>query len=207
MRLQISRSKNSESFYVIKSVYEKGKSTTVVYEKLGTLQQVKERAGDQEPHEWAKAYVAELNRKEKEEREGKIQVELSTSKGYETAERVSYEAGHLFLQKLFYRLGWNQISAKAKVGTDSDIPLNTILQMLLYTRILYPCSKKASWELYENFLPSARAEKVELHQVYRALDMIAENSDMIQEYVYKSTERYCKRNTEVLYYDCTNFFF
>ena len=41
MRLQISRSKNSESFYVIRSVYEKGKRTTVVYEKLGTLQEVK----------------------------------------------------------------------------------------------------------------------------------------------------------------------
>jgi len=207
MRLQISRSKNSESFYVIRSVYEKGKNTTVVYEKLGTLQQVKERAGDQEPHVWAKAYVAELNRKEAAEKEGKIQIALSTEKTRGNTGKISYEAGHLFLQKLFYRLGWNQISVKAKAGTDSDIPLNTILQMLLYTRILHPCSKKASWELYENFLPSARAEKVELHQVYRALDMIAENSDKIQEYVYKSTERYCKRNTEVLYYDCTNFFF
>lgn len=207
MRLQISRSKNSESFYVIRSVYEKGKNTTVVYEKLGTLQQVKERAGDQEPHVWAKAYVAELNRKEAAEKEGKIQIALSTEKTRGNTGKISYEAGHLFLQKLFYRLGWNQISVKAKAGTDSDIPLNTILQMLLYTRILHPCSKKASWELYENFLPSARAEKVELHQVYRALDMIAKNSDKIQEYVYKSTERYCKRNTEVLYYDCTNFFF
>ena len=207
MRLQINRSKNAESFYVVRSVYEKGKRTTVVYEKLGNLQQVTEKAGGQDPYEWAKAYVEELNRKEQAEKEGKIQIALSTEKAGGNTNRISYEAGYLFLQKLFYRLGWNQISVKAKTGTDSDIPLNTILQMLLYTRILHPCSKKASWELYENFLPSARAEKVELHQVYRALDMIADNSDMIQEYVYKSTERYCKRNTEVLYYDCTNFFF
>ena len=124
MRLQISRSKNSESFYVIRSVYEKGKNTTVVYEKLGTLQQVKERAGDQEPHVWAKAYVAELNRKEAAEKEGKIQIALSTEKTRGNTGKISYEAGHLFLQKLFYRLGWNQISVKAKAGTDSDIPLN-----------------------------------------------------------------------------------
>ena len=207
MRLQISKSKNAESFYVVRSVYEKGKRSSVIYEKLGTLQQVKERAGGQEPHEWAKAYVEELTRKEKEEHEGKIQIELSPEKTTEHAGQVSYEAGYLFFQKLFYRLGWNQISVKAKLGKDSDLPLNTILQMLLYTRILHPCSKKASWETYGNFLPGARREKVELHQVYRALDMIAENSDMIQEFVYKSTERYCKRNTEVLYYDCTNFFF
>ena len=72
MRLQISRSKNSESFYVIRSVYEKGKRTTVVYEKLGTLQEVKEKAGSQDPYEWARAYVAELNRKEKESVDAKI---------------------------------------------------------------------------------------------------------------------------------------
>ena len=207
MRLQISRSKNSESFYVIRSVYEKGKRTTVVYEKLGTLQEVKEKAGSQDPYEWARAHVADLNRKEKESAESNVTITLSPDADLDSNNRIKYKAGHLFLQKLYYQMGWNRISGMVKAGTDSEIPLNTILQMLLYTRILYPRSKKASWELYEDFLPAARAEKVRLHQVYRALDLIAENSDQIQEFVYKSTENYCKRNTDVLYYDCTNFFF
>lgn len=198
MRLQISRSKNSESFYVIRSVYEKGKRTTIVYEKLGTLQEVKEKAGSQDPYEWARAYVAELNQKEKESVESNVTISLSPDADLDSNSRIKYKSGHLFLQKLFYQLGWNRISGMVKGGTDSEIPLNTILQMLLYTRILYPRSKKASWELYEDFLPAARAEKVQLHQVYRALDLIAENSDKIQEFVYKSTESHCKRNTEVL---------
>ncbi len=207
MRLQISRSKNSESFYVIRSVYEKGKRTTVVYKKLGTLQEVTQKANGQDPYEWAKAYVAELNRKEKESVEPTLMIPLSPGADLDSNSRIKYKSGHLFLQKLFYQLGWNHISAMVKSGTDSEVPLNTILQMLLYTRILYPRSKKASWELYEDFLPAARAEKVQLHQVYRGLDLIAENSDKIQEFVYKSTGNYCKRNTDVLYYDCTNFFF
>ena len=66
MRLQISRSKNSESFYVVRSVYEKGKKTTIVYKKLGTLQEVREKAGGKDPYEWAKAYVAQLTAQEKE---------------------------------------------------------------------------------------------------------------------------------------------
>ena len=205
--MQISRSKNSESFYVIRSVYEKGKRTTIVYERLGTLTEVKQKAGAQDPYEWARAYVAELNRKEKESMEPTVMVPFSPDAELDSEKKIKYKCGHLFLQKLFYQLGWNHISAKTKANTDSEIPLNTILQMLLYTRILYPGSKKASWELYEDFLPAARAEKVQLHQIYRGLDLIAEKSDMIQEYVYKSTEKYCKRNTEVLYYDCTNFFF
>ncbi len=207
MRLQISKTKNAESFYVVRSVYEKGKRTNIIYEKLGTLPQVKEKAGSQDPYEWARAYVAELNRKEKESFEPTLMVPFSPDADLDSNSRVKYKSGHLFLQKLFYQLGWNRISGMVKAGGDSEIPLNTILQMLLYTRILYPRSKKASWELYEDFLPAARAEKVQLHQVYRALDLIAENSDKIQEFVYKSTESHCKRNTEVLYYDCTNFFF
>ena len=207
MRLQISKTKNAESFYVVRSVYEKGKRTNVIYEKLGTLPQVIEKAGSQDPYEWARAYVAELNRKEKESVESTLMVPFSPDTDLDSNSRIKYKSGHLFLQKLFYQLGWNRISGIVKAGGDSEIPLNTILQMLLYTRILYPGSKKASWELYEDFLPAARAEKVQLHQVYRALDLIAENSDKIQEFVYKSTENHCKRNTEVLYYDCTNFFF
>ncbi len=207
MRLQISKTKNAESFYVVRSVYEKGKRTNVIYEKLGTLPQVKEKAGCQDPYEWAREYVAELNRKEKESVESTLMVPFSPEADLDSNSRIKYKSGHLFLQKLYYQMGWNRISGMVKAGGDSEIPLNTILQMLLYTRILYPRSKKASWELYEDFLPAARAEKVQLHQVYRALDLIAENSDQIQEFVYKSTENYCKRNTDVLYYDCTNFFF
>ena len=76
MRLQISRSKNSESFYVVRSVYEKGKKTTIVYEKLGTLQEVREKAGGKDPYEWAKGYVAQLTAQEKEGQENQITTEL-----------------------------------------------------------------------------------------------------------------------------------
>ena len=207
MRLQISKTKNAESFYVVRSVYEKGKRTNVIVEKLGTLPVVKQKAGDKDPYEWAKEYVEELNRKEKETVEPKVTLEFSPNADLDTDCKIKYKAGHLFLQKLFYQLGWNQLSGRVKSGTESEVPMNTILQMLLYTRILYPRSKKASWELYEDFLPAARAEKVQLHQVYRALDLIADKNDLIQEFVYRSTEKFCRRNTDILYYDCTNFFF
>ena len=100
-----------------------------------------------------------MNRKEKESAESNVTITLSPDSDLDSNNRIKYKAGHLFLQKLYYQMGWNRISGMVKAGTDSEIPLNTILQMLLYTRILYPRSKKASWELYEDFLPAARAEK------------------------------------------------
>ena len=104
MRLQISRSKNSESFYVIRSVYEKGKRTTIVYEKLGTLQEVKVKAGSQDPYAWARAYVAELNRKEKESVESNVTISLSPDTDLDSNSRIKYKSGHLFLQKLYYQM-------------------------------------------------------------------------------------------------------
>ena len=105
MRLQISKTKNAESFYVVRSVYEKGKRTNVIVEKLGTLPVVKEKAGGKDPYEWAKEYVEELNRKEKETAEPKVTVELSPNADLDTDSKIKYKAGHLFLQKLFYQLG------------------------------------------------------------------------------------------------------
>ena len=134
MRLQISKTKNAESFYVVRSVYDKGKRTNIIYEKLGTLPQVKEKAGSQDPYEWANAYVAELNRKEKESVESTLMVPFSPEADLDSNSRIKYKSGHLFLQKLFYQLGWNRISGIVKAGGDSEIPLNTILQML-FTRM------------------------------------------------------------------------
>ena len=66
MRLQISKSKNASSLYVTKSIYVNGVSTSKVVEKLGTYDELKEKLNGEDPIEWAKAYVAELTRKEKD---------------------------------------------------------------------------------------------------------------------------------------------
>ena len=60
MRLQISKSKNASSLYVTKSIYVNGVSTSKVVEKLGTYDELKEKLNGEDPIEWAKAYVAEL---------------------------------------------------------------------------------------------------------------------------------------------------
>ena len=65
MRLNLVKSKNAVQFYVIKSYRENGINHTKIIEKLGNLEEVKKKAGDQDPYEWAREYVAEKNRLEK----------------------------------------------------------------------------------------------------------------------------------------------
>ena len=60
MRLQIIKSKNAQSLYVVKSVYHNKKRTNKVVEKLGTYENLKHNLNE-DPIEWAKKYVEELN--------------------------------------------------------------------------------------------------------------------------------------------------
>jgi transposase len=47
----------------------------------------------------------------------------------------------------------------------------------------------------------------DLHQIYRALEYLAKETDFIQSSLYENSLKISKRNTGILYYDCTNFFF
>lgn len=66
MRLSVSKSVNSASLYVIKSIYENGVRSTKVVEKLGTEKELREKLNGADPYKWAKQYIAELTRKEGE---------------------------------------------------------------------------------------------------------------------------------------------
>ena len=65
MRVHITESANAKCFYIIKSVRVNGKNTSKIVEKLGNLEQVVLKAGDQDPYEWAKAYAEKLTQEEK----------------------------------------------------------------------------------------------------------------------------------------------
>ena len=108
MRLKVSRSKNSASLYVIKTVYEGKKEHTLTVEKLGTEKELREKLNGQDPYEWAKAYIEELNRKEKEETRQVI-VMLSQSKLINKGVRQSYNGGYLFLQKIYHEFKLHKI--------------------------------------------------------------------------------------------------
>ena len=68
MRLGMSKSKNSTSLYVIKSTYINGVHSTKIVEKLGTYADLEKKLNGEDPVDWAKRYIEELNNKEKEEK-------------------------------------------------------------------------------------------------------------------------------------------
>lgn len=203
MKLTITKSKNSVCFYVQRTVRKDGKVTTVTVEKLGNLDQVKARAAGKDPYVWAKEYVEELNRKEYEERRQVI-VSYSPGKLLKTGEQQAFNCGYLFLQDIYYDLKLDKICSKIASRHSFDYDLNSILSRLIYTRILYPSSKLSSLKLSEKFIEQP---SFELQHIYRALSVLTEENDFIQAELYKSSQKVIRRSTDVLYYDCTNYYF
>ena len=192
-------------YYVQKSYRkENGRPATKNYERLGTLDELRARFGEDDPIGGAKKYIAELTAAEREANK-KVIVEYSPTAMIPKGEQRSYNGGYLFLQKIYYELGLDYICKKiAKKHKMVKYDLNGILSMLVYTRILYPGSKRSSLEDARKFFEQPECT---LEQVYRALSLLATEFNEIQADVYKRSLKLGKRNTGVVYYDLTNYFF
>lgn len=204
MRLSISKSKNATSFYVKEDVTIDGRRTTKIIEKLGTAAELKQKLGGKDPEEWAREYVSELNRLEKEGKEPDIIAKYSPSKVIKKGEQRSFNGGYLFLQQLYHELGLHKICNKIADKYKFEYNLSSILSRLLYGRILFPSSKLSTYELSSGLIEQP---DFELHQIYRALEVISKETDYIQAALYENSLNISKRNTGILYYDCTNYFF
>jgi len=204
MKLTVSKSKNSASFYVQKTIRKSnGSVTTVTVEKLGNLDEVRTKAGGKDPYVWAQEYVNELNRKEYEEQK-EIIVRYSPTKLLKKGEQKAYNCGYLFLQDIYHCLGLHKICDTISSRHLFEYDLSDILSKLIYTRILYPSSKLASNKQATVFLEQPTFE---LHDVYRALSILAGENDFIQAELYKNSQRILERRKDILYYDCTNYYF
>lgn len=204
MKLTVSKSKNSASFYVQKTIRKSnGSVTTVTVEKLGNLDEVRTKAGGKDPYVWAQEYVNELNRKEYEEQK-EIIVRYSPTKLLKKGEQKAYNCGYLFLQDIYHCLGLHKICDTISSRHLFEYDLSDILSKLIYTRILYPSSKLASNKQATVFLEQPTFE---LHDVYRALSILAQENDPIQAELYKNSQKVLERRKDILYYDCTNYHF
>jgi len=203
MRLKVSRSKNSASLYVTKTVYIDKKERTITVEKLGTEKELREKLNGQDPYEWAKEYIKKLNEQEKEEMRTVI-VPFEQSKLIPKNEQRSFNGGYLFLQKLYHELGIHKICKKITSKYKFTFNLDSILSRLIYGRILFPSSKLNTFELSNTLLEQP---DFELQHIYRSLEVIAKESGFIQSELYKNSLSVSKRNDKILYYDCTNYFF
>lgn len=204
MILKACKSKNYTFYYVQKSYRtDDGKCSTKNVERLGTIEDLKARFGDCDPVGEARKYVAELTAAEKASCTP-VMVGYSPTALIGKGEQRSYNGGYLFLQKIYYELGLDYVCKKIEKKHRNRFDLNGILSRLLYTRLLYPGSKLSSLEDSRKFFEQPGED---IHHVYRALSLLAAEFNEVQAEVYRRSLRLGKRDTGVVYYDLTNYFF
>ena len=203
MRLGWTKTKYSVSYYVQKTIYVDGKNKSLVVRRLGSEKYIRETYGVADPKAWAKEQVRLMNEAEKED-SAKFNIELRAGTDLPLDTQHCFNGGYLFLQQVYYELGLDRICAMIRTRHGFSYNLNSILSRLVYTRILYPASKLSSYKDSGRFIEQP---DFELHQIYRALSVLAEESDYIQARLFRNTMAIQERRTEVIYYDCTNFYF
>ena len=202
MRLSITHTKNNTYFYMIKSYRENGKNKTKIIERLGELKEVEQKANGEDPIIWAKKYIEKRNQEEKQNK-GVYFEKLVEGIPLDESQKT-FNIGYLFLQNIYYSLGLDKICKNISEKYRIKYDLNSILSNLIYTRIIEPSSKLSSFEASKKFIEQPNYE---LHDIYRALEVISKETEFIEAEVYKNSLSVVNRNTKILYYDCTNYFF
>lgn len=208
MRVITSKSKNAESFYISKGyINDKGVSTSVIVRKLGTLKELLSEHGPtrDDVMAWAKEEARLETLKYKQGQEARlIQITFHADRQLDFDKQTFFRGGYLFLQSIYYQLQIHKICRKLKTKYKFQYDINAILSDLIYARILEPSSKRSSFKTASEFLEKP---SYELHDVYRALDVLGTECDLIQSEVYKNSHFLGKRNDKILYYDCSNYYF
>ena len=206
MRLTISKSKNAEQLYITKSIrVNKNKTTSKIVAKLGTMASLLPKFDNDRDKviAWAKEEARKMT---EAENSGHISIDVSFTEDRQLAlgEQSSFNIGYLFPSIVYHQLKLDRICKSISEQHKISYSLSDVLQMLITTRLIAPASKLSSFEYASNFL---QQPTFDLHHVYRSLDVLAQHSDEIQSDIYENSQNLIDRNKDVLFYDCTNYFF
>lgn len=207
-RLKITKSKNSESFYVIDDFTDpqSKKRSTFVVERLGSLDSLKSKYNTDSRDtvlSHINTYINELRLIDKENR-SLVPVMLSPAKLISLDDERFYNIGYLYPRNILSSLGIKKICSHIHENHRFQFDLNKILSDLVCARIIYPGSKRSSYKDAHHFL---EIPSYELEDIYRSLPVMAAERYFIESELYKNSKDIFKRNTSILYYDCTNFYF
>ena len=206
MYVNITGSSNNKDVYIYQSFRkENGKTSSHIYKKLGKMNDLLAQFDNDKDK--MMAWARNEAKKETElynQKTGKVSVDFSQGARITKNEQRLFNVGYLFLQSLVTELRLDKICRSIKGRHKYQYDLLAVFTDLIYARILHPSSKRESYEYCKTLL---EPPKYHLQDVYRALSVIAAESDFIQSELYQNSNFVHPRNKKILYYDCTNFYF
>ena len=206
-RIKTTSSKNSKTYSIIEDYCRNGKRTTKVVEYIGCQNKVNELAEIENltVEDWLKNYL----NKYKKEHNIPTELEEVIIKKYSNKlipKNIiqQFNVGYLFLKDIYCSLKIDKIVKEITKKYKFEFDLNEILSYLVFSRIIYPSSKLKTYELSKNFIETP---KYNLENIYRGLTYINTEMKFIQKEIYNNSKSVVDRNTKIMYFDCTNYYF
>ncbi len=204
MYLKQSKTRDGRIFLSITDGYydkEKKTSRSVTVESLGYLDNLKKQFDD--PIAYFSKRVEQL-KEEKKTRKAPISFTFYDSDRLCIGDDLEKNFGYAALSKIYHELEIDKFLINRQRHTKESYDANTIMKMLVYSRILFPASKKASYEHRERFFEKTNYS---LDDVYRCLSFFNRHRENLQVWMNDRIKEKYGRDTSLIYYDVTNYYF
>ena len=206
MKLYYDKRLKDPTYYIQQGFRNGKKTTTKNIKRLGKHSELLLITDN--PLEYAKNEVKKMN---EEYRSGRSEFivtmdfnERIPSTDSPCSNYTSLNIGYLYLMDIYAKLNlsdfFKSVSSDRKITYDC----NKICQFLTYARILDPASKYGTYDKLDTYYEKPQ---VEYQHMIRFLDILDRNSDQYLKHLFDNSENIVKRDTSVMYYDCTNYFF
>lgn len=206
-RISYSKTKNSLNYYIIEDYKKNGKRTTRKLEKIGNIDSISILASKEniDVDTWLNNYLNTFKKNNPPKDAGQIIIiEKNSSKLIPMNIVNKFNVGYLFLKDIYYSLKLDKIVKDITEKYKFEFDLNEVLCNLVFSRIIYPSSKLKTYELSKNFIETP---KYNLENLYRGLTYLNSDLDYIQKQLYNNSKSVIDRNTKIMYFDCTNYYF
>ena len=206
-RIKKSISTNSTSYSIIDDYYRNGKRTTKVIDKIGNYKKVYKLANDEglDIDTWLNNYLDNYKKEHNMPIEQEEVIIKKHSNVLIPKDVINkFNIGYLFLENIYYSLKLDKICKYISQKYKFEFDLNEVLSYLVYSRIIYPASKLKTYELSKSFIETPRYD---LNNLYRGLTYLNKDLDYVQRELYNNSKEVVDRNTRIIYYDCTNYYF
>ena len=206
MKLYYDKRLKDPTYYIQQGFRNGKKTTTKNIKRLGKHSELLLITDN--PLEYAKNEVKKMN---EEYRSGRSEFivtmdfnERIPSTDSPCSNSTSLNIGYLYLKNIYAKLNlsdfFKSVSSDRKITYDC----NKICQFLTYARTLDPASKYGTYDKLDTYYEKPQ---VEYQHMIRFLDILDRNSDQYLKHLFDNSENIVKRDTSVMYYDCTNYFF
>lgn len=206
MKLYYDKRLKDPTYYIQQGFRNGKKTTTKNIKRLGKHSELLLITDN--PLEYSKNEVKKMN---EEYRSGRSEFivtmdfnERIPSTDSPCSNSTSLNIGYLYLKDIYAKLNpsdfFKSVSSDRKITYDC----NKICQFLTYARILDPASKYGTYDKLDTYYEKPQ---VEYQHMIRFLDILDRNSDQYLKHLFDNSENIVKRDTSVMYYDCTNYFF